>query len=210
MASCVSLSDESFALRLSSLKAMAKGFHATASLHYRCGCSLSREQMGRWGQRSGTMGRGGGSSVNGQLCSCTTCGTDSLATRRVDGDAGVGVIAGVGVDGRGRAASRGRRGGGGLARRTWLLACDGSARPHRCKHSPHSSQCDGDLAAPPDPDSRPPTRPSIPSHLHISTPAMADRFPSLDEFDAGTLRRCSPDAPPDTLLTHPRPERGPR
>jgi hypothetical protein len=47
-------------------------------------------------------------------------------------------------------------------------------------------------------------------HSHIYTPAMADRFPSLDEFDAGTLRRCSPDAPPDTLLTHPRPERGPR
>ena len=45
---------------------------------------------------------------------------------------------------------------------------------------------------------------------HLSTSVMADRFPSLDEFDAGTLRRCSPDAAPDTLLTHPRPERGPR
>jgi hypothetical protein len=201
MASCVSLSDESFALRLSSLKAMARG--VTQRQVFTTAVDAA-SHASRWadGARSGTTGRGGGSSVDGQLCSCTTCGTGCLATRGVDGDAGGRVIAGVvlmdgkelRVEGDGAAAAW----RGDIVHGCWLLACDGSARPHRRKQSPHSSQCDGDLAAPPHPDPRPPHA----RRFHRISTAPRPPWPTgSPPSTSSTLVRCAA-APPVLLRTH--------
>jgi hypothetical protein len=199
MASCVSLSDESFALRLSSLKAMARGF--TQRQVFTTAVDAA-SHASRWadGANSGTTGRGGSLGWMGS-CAAVQRAAPAVWRRVVLMAMLEASYRGSGVDGRGRAASRGD--GAAAAWRgvhsTWLLlACDGSARPHRRKQSPHSSQRNGDLAAPPDSDPRPPHA----RRFHRISTAPRPPWPTgSPPSTSSTLVRCAA-APPMLLRTH--------